>query len=151
MAIDDIQILDGSCPHSIDCDFEADTCMWWNSNYMTMPPDDIDWVRKTGRMVSQTTMPGPTVDHTLGTDAGFFILMEPLGFDHNAILASFPLEANVTYCTSFYTYVTEGAGTITLKYHNLDNQQEGGEFGEFGGNLLGWEKVRYRQGLSVCE
>ncbi|KAH9494979.1 hypothetical protein Btru_018315, partial [Bulinus truncatus] len=72
VALDDFSVTDGYCqspPSNIDCNFEKDICLWHqNTN------DQFDWTRKSGRTESSNT--GPTVDHTLKTDQGFYIYIE---------------------------------------------------------------------------
>uniref|UniRef100_A0A2C9KBP7 MAM domain-containing protein n=1 Tax=Biomphalaria glabrata TaxID=6526 RepID=A0A2C9KBP7_BIOGL len=54
---------------NVDCNFEKDLCFWHqNTN------DQFDWTRLSGRTGSSFT--GPSVDHTLKTDSGFYLYIE---------------------------------------------------------------------------
>ncbi|XP_022096502.1 MAM and LDL-receptor class A domain-containing protein 1-like [Acanthaster planci] len=56
-------------PATYDCDFEQDMC-----SYTDATDDDFDWRRLSGATGSSQT--GPSVDHTLGTSAGYYIYIE---------------------------------------------------------------------------
>lgn len=66
IAIDDVRLLTGNCPHPGDCDFETDSCGWMNTDV-----DDFDWLRSAGATV--TTGTGPNVDHSTNSDAGTYV------------------------------------------------------------------------------
>ncbi|XP_077978860.1 MAM and LDL-receptor class A domain-containing protein 1-like [Glandiceps talaboti] len=71
IAIDDIQISDGACQIPGNCNFEGgNTCTWTN----TASGDDFDWLLGQGSTDSSFT--GPSVDHTLGTDQGYYMFIE---------------------------------------------------------------------------
>ena len=69
-AVDDIEIETGSCPNEASCDFEDDYCGYYN----TKEGDDFDWERGKGQLYVST---GPSVDHTTGTQAGFYAFINP--------------------------------------------------------------------------
>lgn len=64
IAIDDIQIHDGTCPPPGTCNFEMGFCLWQNDK----TGDNFDFMRLKGSTSSNAT--GPDSDHTLGTAAG---------------------------------------------------------------------------------
>lgn len=68
IALDDIRIVDGACPHIGSCDFEYDMCGYFNP----IGIDVFDWLRNSG--ASSTTETGPPVDHTTNTDQGEFLI-----------------------------------------------------------------------------
>lgn len=51
------------------CTFEKNQCGWVNTD-----KDNFDWRRKQGRTPSIGT--GPSVDHTTGTNQGYFMYIE---------------------------------------------------------------------------
>ena len=51
------------------CDFEHNMCNW-----RQVSTDDFDWTRHSGPTASVST--GPSVDHTIGTDKGFYVYIE---------------------------------------------------------------------------
>ena len=53
------------------CTFEKDKCNWYDASDDS---DHFDWVRKQGRTSSFGT--GPSVDHTLGTNKGYYVYIE---------------------------------------------------------------------------
>lgn len=64
IAIDDIQVIPGSCPQPGSCDFEHGFCGFSNGHGR----DNFDWLRTTGGTSSPAT--GPVVDHTTNSDQG---------------------------------------------------------------------------------
>ena len=58
------------CPFSAArCTFESNQCGWTNTD-----KDNFDWKRKQGS--TPTIGTGPSVDHTLGTNKGYFVYIE---------------------------------------------------------------------------
>ena len=51
------------------CTFESNQCGWTNTD-----KDNFDWKRKQGS--TPTIGTGPSVDHTLGTNKGYFVYIE---------------------------------------------------------------------------
>ncbi|KAL5006371.1 hypothetical protein ScPMuIL_015177 [Solemya velum] len=102
IAIDDISISDGFCPTPGSCDFEQGKCTWSNDR----KSDDFDWIRQRGY-----TEYGPSVDHTLGSEGGHYMYIEPRpgrnGGD-KARLKSEVFRAQTGRCLSFY-YAHQGA------------------------------------------
>ncbi|KAL3836125.1 hypothetical protein ACJMK2_021576 [Sinanodonta woodiana] len=66
ISVDDIMLTMGSC---LVCSFERDLCNWQQS-----AADDLDWVRFRGETSTPDT--GPIVDHTYGTDLGYYAFIE---------------------------------------------------------------------------
>ena len=85
---------------------------------------------------------GPTADHTLQSDVGNYLLMEATGHSpqSDAILVSQPLEGNVSYCLTLYSYMPADAD-IGLWYHNPEDNSRV-EISNFGGTGAAWDKVR---------
>ncbi|XP_071506658.1 MAM and LDL-receptor class A domain-containing protein 1-like [Diadema antillarum] len=70
IAIDDIAYSDGLCASDfVNCTFESGWCGFEQDD-----TDDFDFIRQAGSTLSYDT--GPTVDHTLGTDDGFYVYIE---------------------------------------------------------------------------
>ncbi|EDO47787.1 predicted protein [Nematostella vectensis] len=73
IALDDVQLKNGACQFSMDCDFEnvqpPQYCGWTNSK-----SDNFDWTYQQGRTPSIST--GPKFDHTFGDDRGHYMYIE---------------------------------------------------------------------------
>ena len=65
IAVDDVRIEAGACPHIGSCTFENDLCGYFNPR---QSPDDFNWLRNAGKTDSSNT--GPPVDHTTNSDSG---------------------------------------------------------------------------------
>ena len=63
IALDDIQIIQGSCPLPGSCNFEVGLC-----GYTNIQGDQFDWTRAKGGTPS--VMTGPTYDHTTNSPQG---------------------------------------------------------------------------------
>ncbi|XP_071851180.1 MAM and LDL-receptor class A domain-containing protein 1-like isoform X5 [Apostichopus japonicus] len=102
MAIDDVDIQDGSCPRLGFCDFEDDLCTWINED----GGDDHDWYIDTAGTSSANT--GPQVDHTLGTNLGHYLYFE----------ASFGQQGDNAWLVSQYIPATDGNfNCLAFWYH----------------------------------
>ncbi|KAL8608892.1 hypothetical protein ACOMHN_065230 [Nucella lapillus] len=64
IAIDDLAIRNGSCPHAANNDFEHGFGVWTNPRR----GDNFDWLM--GRGLTHSGNTGPSTDHTLGTAQG---------------------------------------------------------------------------------
>ena len=130
VAVDDLQIFKYGCPGVpgkpvLDCDFERDTCAWWNVD-STVENENVDWVIRTPKN-GGLSLGGPPVDSTLGTDEGSYLLLESNIRDEDdvrtkskAVFASQPLKPNITYCFTWLTYAPQPYGTsYTVMYHDL--------------------------------
>ena len=133
MTVDDIQILYYPCPGLadtpiLDCDFEQDTCAWWNvaPHALYLEDDNMDWVRRSA-VSGGSSLSGPPSDNTLGSDVGYYLLMEATGrADAMAVLASQPLPANTSYCLSWYTYSPkQDEAQMKVHYHDLVTSEVG--------------------------
>ncbi|XP_041480950.1 MAM and LDL-receptor class A domain-containing protein 2-like [Lytechinus variegatus] len=93
------------------CDFEIDLCDWEQ-----LTTDEFDWRRNKGDTSSEGT--GPKVDHTLGTDEGYYIYTEasnPKKLGERARLASFTIAGSRTSrCSMRFFYHMRGTGMGTL-------------------------------------
>ncbi|XP_033638977.1 MAM and LDL-receptor class A domain-containing protein 1-like [Asterias rubens] len=103
IAIDDIDITDGSCPPTGFCDFEIDECTW--TNYRGTE-DDFDWLRNAGGTPSYAT--GPSTDHTTGTGRGFYIFLEtssPRVNGDKAWFVSEHIDPSAGRCLTFWYHM----------------------------------------------
>ncbi|XP_067219288.1 MAM and LDL-receptor class A domain-containing protein 1 isoform X1 [Chanodichthys erythropterus] len=66
IAIDDVQVSNGSCPAERECTFQASLC-----GLLSDPTADFTWIRTNGELATGT--PSPATDHTLETDKGFYL------------------------------------------------------------------------------
>ena len=141
IAIDDLQMISGNCPSQSFCTFEQDTCSWSN----VLIGDDFDWQRDNGGTPSSTT--GPSVDHTFGTQAGFYMYIETSGVGRKpgerAWLRSDYQDPLQVGCVSFW-YFMYGAGVGSL---NVYTQQVGSSAMTLKWNLQGnqgqqWQSAR---------
>ena len=73
-ALDDMAVLgdEDACGSPDFCDFEYDQCGWTNA--VNGRDDDIDWMRNSG--ITRTPLTGPSVDHTLGTEFGWYMFID---------------------------------------------------------------------------
>ncbi|XP_062522144.1 MAM and LDL-receptor class A domain-containing protein 2-like isoform X2 [Corticium candelabrum] len=97
-------------PLNFMCTFEKDECYWMESH-----SDDADWQRIRGPTRSNLT--GPQVDHTLGTEAGYYLYMEGNRLLHNSVvrLRSPRYEAAGWNCSLTFAYHMYGSGVGTLE------------------------------------
>ncbi|XP_070566222.1 MAM and LDL-receptor class A domain-containing protein 1-like [Ptychodera flava] len=100
IAIDDISITVGECPPSNECDFEHNFCQWDNPDY-----DDIDWLRGFGGTDTDGT--GPRVDHTTGTDTGYFAYINTSSALQNqyAVLTTPSFSSDGERCLKFWYHM----------------------------------------------
>ncbi|XP_038404646.1 apical endosomal glycoprotein [Canis lupus familiaris] len=104
IALDDLLLQDGPCPQPASCDFEAGLCGWSHMPWPGLGSYSWDW--SSGATPSR--YPQPPVDHTLGTEAGHFVLFETgvLGPGGRAAwLRSQPLPATEASCLRFWYHV----------------------------------------------
>ncbi|XP_041460944.1 MAM and LDL-receptor class A domain-containing protein 2-like [Lytechinus variegatus] len=103
LALDDINLNKDYCAPPGSCDFEYDTCTFWN--YPSSVSNDMfDWIRASGPTPSSSS--GPDTDHSVGTAAGFYIYIDsgaPRQLGDSAILNS-PLMVGQK-CLSFWYYM----------------------------------------------
>ncbi|XP_035293558.1 apical endosomal glycoprotein isoform X2 [Cricetulus griseus] len=104
MALDDLLLRDGPCAQPGSCDFESGLCGWSHLAWPSLGGYSWDW--SSGATPSR--YPRPTVDHTLGTEAGHFAFFETsvLGPGGQAAwLRSEPLPATTASCLHFWYYM----------------------------------------------
>ncbi|KAK0068562.1 MAM and LDL-receptor class A domain-containing protein 2, partial [Biomphalaria pfeifferi] len=86
---------------NVDCNFEKDLCFWHqNTN------DQFDWTRLSGRTGSSFT--GPSVDHTLKTDSGFYLYIEtssPRRPNDTAVIESPGVTSSGPKCLHFWYHM----------------------------------------------
>ncbi|XP_055957690.1 MAM and LDL-receptor class A domain-containing protein 1-like [Patella vulgata] len=113
IAIDDIVIVPGACPPIGSCNFEYDMCGFVNGQTKN---DVFDWERSAGGTL--TTATGPSVDHTTGTDHGFYVYAEASGRNakDRAWLFSPYLHPTTQSCISFW-YIMYGRDVGTLRLY----------------------------------
>ncbi|XP_073908890.1 apical endosomal glycoprotein isoform X3 [Castor canadensis] len=104
MALDDLFLQDGPCTQPGSCDFESGLCGWSHLAWPSLGGYSWDW--SSGATPSH--YPQPTVDHTLGTEAGHFAFFETsvLGPGGRAAwLRSEPLPATEASCLRFWYHM----------------------------------------------
>nr|XP_021506776.1 apical endosomal glycoprotein [Meriones unguiculatus] len=104
MALDDIFLQEGLCAQPGSCDFESGLCGWSHLVWPSLGGYSWDW--SSGATPSR--YPKPTVDHTLGTEAGHFAFFETsmLGPGGQAAwLRSEPLPATTASCLHFWYFM----------------------------------------------
>ncbi|XP_025085553.1 MAM and LDL-receptor class A domain-containing protein 1-like [Pomacea canaliculata] len=113
IAIDDIKIQEGDCPPPGSCNFEVDTCSYYNIEGYGM--DDFDWLRSAGGTVVAGT--GPAVDHTSDSDAGFYMYMQAdtHSMGQRASFSSSPIPCSPQMCISFWYHMYgQDEGTLVV-------------------------------------
>ncbi|CAF3694948.1 unnamed protein product, partial [Didymodactylos carnosus] len=122
IAIDDLFIQNGECETEGSCDFEQGYCGFYNTQQQG--EDQFDWLRQRGNTESYET--GPSVDHTTGTTAGYYVFIEasyPQNLGDKAWLVSEVLESPKGACLEFW-YHMYGSTTGNLSvYHRINNQK----------------------------
>ncbi|KAL0966606.1 hypothetical protein UPYG_G00297350 [Umbra pygmaea] len=116
IAVDDIIVTPGLCPDNstnrgfVGCSFENGTCDWENVN-----EGRFKWQRERN---GTATNIGPSVDHTLGTELGWYMVVETRQGDvtHWATLQSpFMKQASAVCLLEFYYYMNEtGIGELSI-------------------------------------
>ncbi|XP_077005114.1 apical endosomal glycoprotein [Tamandua tetradactyla] len=104
IALDDVLLQDGPCPPPASCNFEASLCGWSHVPGSNLGGYSWDW--SSGATPSR--YPQPSVDHTLGTEAGHFAFFETgvLGPGGRAAwLRSEPLPATPGACLRFWYHM----------------------------------------------
>lgn len=133
IAIDDVKVTDGRCPISGFCNFETDMCGWTNA--INGVNDDFDWLRDNGGTPSRFT--GPRVDHTTGSDQGYYVYIETSGSFRKqgeiAQLVSEHLQPTSAKCLSFW-YHMYGAGVGNLTVYTQVGKQQPVAAWSLGGN-----------------
>jgi hypothetical protein len=100
------------------CTFENGFCRW-----ISLPSAEVQWMRHQGSTPTRET--GPSVDHTLGTENGYYIYFEsssPAQRGDRAILQDKPILPGVTVCGIYFWYHMYGqvTGTLTVTLQPLD-------------------------------
>ncbi|XP_067654243.1 MAM and LDL-receptor class A domain-containing protein 1-like [Haliotis asinina] len=113
IAIDDITGTTKACPppaNGLDCDFENQLCRWTQGTN-----DDFDWTIKSGPPTRGYK--GPQMDHTLQTDSGHYIYLDPkFASAETAWLVSPLLSANTIYCLDFWYYMDgQNIGSLRIR------------------------------------
>ncbi|KAG1666097.1 MAM and LDL-receptor class A domain-containing protein 1 [Nymphon striatum] len=103
-SIDDLKLLDGSCPSTRSCNFEDDMCSWINTG-------NAKWERVSPMMRSSNV--GPSIDATTRTYFGSYMLLDmtSLLIDDAAILTSPSYFIKSSFCFGF-SYVIVGKKSI---------------------------------------
>nr|XP_054758504.1 leukocyte tyrosine kinase receptor-like [Lytechinus pictus] len=138
-------------PYGARCDFESGLCGW----YDIVGQDQQNWTRHHGSTKSTGT--GPSVDHTLGTEEGYYIYYETsqIGAGHEAYIRSPVFEAppaatrNSTSplyeaCELRFAYHMYGTNPSTLKVFAIsaENPDISSQlFSEYNGNVDRWKEV----------
>lgn len=108
LAIDDVELRDGVCPHFAACSFEDDDfCLW--ENELDLDIVTTEWVTYTG--ASSEFGSGPSVDHTHGTPLGRYIYFQAFRPNERALLRSPLFDQNLSKrqmqptCFEFWYYM----------------------------------------------
>nr|XP_054757464.1 MAM and LDL-receptor class A domain-containing protein 1-like [Lytechinus pictus] len=113
LALDDINLNKDYCAPPGSCDFEYDTCTFYNYP-SSVSNDQFDWLRASGPTPSQSS--GPNADHSTGTAAGFYMYIDsapPRQTGDSAIL-NFPF-LNGEKCVSFWYYMGGADGSLDVR------------------------------------
>ena len=68
IALDDIQLSNGQCQPTMDCDFESPVSQLKRCGWQQYAGDNIDW--RLGQGATSSINTGPANDHTLGDKRG---------------------------------------------------------------------------------
>nr|XP_055035145.1 enteropeptidase isoform X1 [Misgurnus anguillicaudatus] len=122
----------------INCSFEEDFCLWRQE----LKDDNGDWLRVRGSTLPPET--GPSFDHTLGNQSGFYIVT-PRSFgsgDKNFRLYSLPLApTNQLMCLRFWyhmfgadvwrlTVMTKERSDVTVLFQKEGNYGDNWNYGQ---------------------
>ena len=121
IAIDDVLIRDGSCPHFADCDFEDDDfCRW---DLVNDPSVSLDWIVSDGDDIFQI---GPAIDHTLGTTIGKFLYYENTFMKPDRARIQSPVfeKSSSAACFQFWYYISGNQATLNIIQKFPSNSQE---------------------------
>lgn len=125
IAVDDIRLTQGPCKDiSMEsgvfagCDFDADTCQWKDISI-----GQFVWQRDQNGTITANT--GPSVDHTTGTELGWYMAVEASHGDHNsyAALQSTAMKEASNECLFEFYYHMFGEGIGELKVFLLKGQR----------------------------
>ncbi|XP_058250824.1 MAM and LDL-receptor class A domain-containing protein 1 [Hemibagrus wyckioides] len=118
IAVDDITVTEGQCTEEtvvsgvfVGCNFETDSCEWKDVSV-----GQFSWQRDRNGTASANT--GPTVDHTTGTELGWYMAVEASNGDQNsyAALQSPAMRQASTECVLefYYHMYGEGIGELNV-------------------------------------
>ncbi|XP_053484115.1 MAM and LDL-receptor class A domain-containing protein 2 isoform X3 [Ictalurus furcatus] len=117
IAVDDITVTKGQCKEGtvvsglfVGCQFEMDSCEWKDVSV-----GQFSWQRGRNGTTSDNT--GPSVDHTTGTELGWYMAVEASNGDQNsyAALQSPAMRQASTECVLEFYYHMYGQGIGELK------------------------------------
>ncbi|XP_077865040.1 MAM and LDL-receptor class A domain-containing protein 2-like [Saccoglossus kowalevskii] len=117
IAIDDLSVLEGTCPPHRGCDFEYDFCGWTN-----VMDDELSWLR--GSNGTNTEGTGPTIDHTTGTESGHFVYINTSSAmqNHTAELTTVEFTSNIDRCLRFWYHMYgEDIGSLHVFQIDIGN------------------------------
>ncbi|XP_075875933.1 MAM and LDL-receptor class A domain-containing protein 1 [Nelusetta ayraudi] len=126
IAIDDIMVYrseSDSCPAEKECTFQSSLC-----GLLPEPSTTETWARMTG-MSKPASSSGPTVDHTLGTDQGYYLsaqLWKHLAGTRVAIMTPV-MESTVSEgdCLMFWYHMEgSGVGELSVYLQGVDESRQ---------------------------
>nr|XP_037284182.1 MAM and LDL-receptor class A domain-containing protein 1-like [Rhipicephalus microplus] len=127
IAVDDITLAFGACPseqRGLSCDFERGPCTWTNS---MKKGRTWAWLLRGGQL--NTRVPQPSVDHTLSSDKGSFMLVSgrEMQVTGTAELQSevVDLYAHGAQCMDFW-YMVQGSQGAQITFKVTVNRQPPG-------------------------
>ncbi|XP_065297471.2 MAM and LDL-receptor class A domain-containing protein 1-like isoform X2 [Dermacentor albipictus] len=107
VAVDDISLGETACPPPGSCFFEEDMCNWQN----IQNPKYARWYRNQGPTV--TVSSGLKKDHTLGTEEGYYLLLDSADLSESGIgiIESQTLTLGPIACIKLYYYIKQNTNT----------------------------------------
>ncbi|KAH6936663.1 hypothetical protein HPB50_020567 [Hyalomma asiaticum] len=107
VAVDDISLGETACPAPGSCSFEEDMCNWQN----IAGRKHASWYRHKGATV--TVHSGLKKDHTLGTDEGYYLLLDSADLSETGIgiIESQTLTFGPVACVKLYYYLEQKTRT----------------------------------------
>ncbi|XP_051552900.1 MAM and LDL-receptor class A domain-containing protein 1 [Myxocyprinus asiaticus] len=126
IAFDDVQVSNGPCTPSGQCDFEENVCSWMN----LLEVDDADWLRAQAGTANHT---GPSVDHTTNSTTGYYLYVDSsvgVWGDTAMILSEIFTPDSRGQCFIFWYHIYGyNVGTLNLYINNRSIYERGNKLG----------------------
>ncbi|XP_075556528.1 MAM and LDL-receptor class A domain-containing protein 1-like [Dermacentor variabilis] len=101
--LDDIELVDGVCPHENFCTFESPTCLHWRNS------DENNVTRRWS--LQRAGLSPVTRDHTLNSDEGHYLLFKE---DDPGQQAALVLTDQRYRCATLWHYISEEPNNLTV-------------------------------------
>ncbi|XP_044077011.1 MAM and LDL-receptor class A domain-containing protein 1 isoform X2 [Siniperca chuatsi] len=129
IAIDNIMVSsseNGSCPAERECTFQGSLC-----GLLPQPSANFSWSRITGTSQPANSS-GPTTDHTLGTEQGYYLSAQlwsnPVGSRGAVMTAVMEPTTADGECLMFWYYMAgSGVGELSVYLQTPDNHRHSAE------------------------